>query len=484
MSVSCTKFLTEEPKTFVSPQDYYNTEAEMQAVVNGCYGGLNCVFDGLVGFSMSAHVMFEGLTGNYDRLGAGGSNLKAMGFELPYDNSSEGINENLWKGYYFSIENCNSTIEALEAKNADNCDVPQAKINAFLGEVYFLRAYYYFRLATIFGPVPYKIGKTTGVSDTALAPESVATILSGCEEDLVKAETLMAGQGMTRSDGHISLGAVKSLLAKLYLTMAGYPVKDSGCYQKAYAKAKEVISSGAYYLFDDYAKLHDQAYENSGEIIFAIQREAEHAGSNLTWFTAPIEPSVCANSTNGGAFVPTAAFYASYDDADARKAAFFFTEYAGMPFARPYVFKYFNADSKCVSDGKDGLDYTVIRYADILLVLAEAACAGGTTSDAAAIDAYQQVHQRAFGTTIAPSTLSADDVLKERIFELSSENQTWFDMTRTHRAWNANEKKMVDMIGYSPDGHATVNGHAFTEADVYIKYPSREERYNPNLVRP
>ena len=483
MTASCTKFLTEEPKTFVSPQDYYNTEADMQAVTDGCYEGLTCVFSGLVGFSMSGHVLFEGLTGNYDRLGAGGSNLKVMGFELPYDTTSEGINENLWKGYYFSIENCNATIEALEAKNSDNCEVPQATINGFLGEVYFLRAYYYYRLATIFGPVPYKTEKTTGVNDSAISPDSEETVLNGVVSDLLKAETLMEGQSMARSDGHVSLGAVKSLLAKVYLTMAGYPVQDSSCYQKAYAKAKEVVESGAFTLFDDYAKLHDIAAENSGEIIFSIQRDADYASSNMTCFTAPIEPSVCANSTNGGAFVPTAAFYASYDDADARKDAFFFSEYAGAKFDRPYVFKYFNAASKCIDDGKDGLDYIVIRYADVLLVLAEAACAGNSTTDAAAIAAYQQVHSRAFSGSAAPSSLTADDVLKERIFELSSENQTWFDMTRTRRAWNASEKKMVNMIGYSPDGHATINGHAFTESDVYLTYPEREVRYNPNLKR-
>ena len=484
MTASCTSFLAEEPKTFVSPQDYYNTEADMQAVVNGCYSGLNTVFDGLVGFSMSAHVLFEGLTGNYDRLGAGGGNLKSMGFELPYDTTSEGINENLWKGYYFSIENCNATIQALEAKNSDNCSVPQDTINKLLAEVYFLRAYYYYRLATIFGPVPYKTTSTTGVNDSALAPDSEEVILSGVVKDLESAEKLFGDMAMTRTDGHISLGATKSLLAKVYLTMAGYPVQKTECYKLAYDKAKEVVDSKAYSLFDDYAKLHDEAYENSGEIIFAIQREAEHASSNMTCYTAPVEPSVCANSTNGGAFVPTASFYASYDDADARKTAFFFTEYAGQAFARPYVFKYFNAASKCIDEGKDGLDYIVIRYADILLVLAEAACAGGSTSDAAALAAYQQVHGRAFAGSAAPSSLSQDDVLKERIFELSSENQTWFDMTRTRRAWNASEKKMVNMIGYSPDGHATINGYAFQESDVYIKYPAREERYNPNLKRP
>jgi len=484
VATSCTKFLTEKPLTFVSPQSYYNTEAEMKSVVSGCYSGLSSVFSGLVGFSMSAHVMFEGLTGNYDRLGAGGSGLKVMGFELPYDTSSEGINENLWKGYYFSVENCNSTIYQLEAKLKDgSSQVSDEQIKYFLAEVYTLRAYYYYRLVTIFGPVPYKTERTSGVNNAQIPLDTEETIFNGIVSDLQTAESYMDGQPMTRTDGHISLGAIKSILAKVYLTMAGYPLKKTENYALAYKKANEVIASGAYSLFDDYSKLRNQAYENTGEVIFAIQREPEHASSNLTCFTAPIEPSICANSSNGGAFVPTAAFYASYEDNDARKTAFFFSEYNGQVFERPHVFKYFNEDSKCISDGKDGLDLIVIRYADILLVLAESACAGGTTTDAAALDAYHLVHSRAFAGAIKPASLSQDDVLKERIFELSSENQTWFDMTRTHKAWNANQKKMVEMMGYSPDGHATINGHAFTEDDVYISYPAREVRYNPNLVR-
>ena len=483
MTASCTKFLTEEPKTFVSPQDYYNTEEEMASAVVGCYSGLSCILDGLVGFSMNANVLFEGLTGYYDRLGANGSNLKAMGFELPYDRTSEGINGNIWKGYYYSIENCNATIAAIESKD-ETCTVPQAKRNAFLGEAYFLRAYYYYRLVTAFGPVPYKTTPTSGVADSQLAPDTEDVIYDGIVADLLKAEEMLAGQALARPDGHAGLGATKALLAKVYLTMAGYPLQKKECYAKAYEKAKEVVASGAFTLFDDYAKLHDQAYENTGEIIFSLQRDADFAGNNMSYFLAPVEPSICANSSNGGAYVPTASFYASFDDADARKSAFFFSEYNGVAFERPHLFKYFNASSKCVDEGKDGLDYTLIRYADVLLTLAEAACAGGTTSDAAALDAYQLVHGRAFAGSVKPSQISADEVFKERIFEFCGESQNWFDMTRTHKAWNANTKTVVGMMGYSPDGHATVNGHAFTEDDVYLIYPTREVRYNPNLVRP
>lgn len=76
------------------------------------------------------------------------------------------------------------------------------------------------------------------------------------------------------------MGAIKTLLAKVYLTMAGYPLqKGNEYYQLAYEKAKEVIDSGAFSLFADYKDLRALENENSGEHIFMIQREAQDAGA-------------------------------------------------------------------------------------------------------------------------------------------------------------------------------------------------------------
>ena len=97
-------------------------------------------------------------------------------------------------------------------------------------------------------------------------------------EDLKKAE--QSGLDWSDKTGHVSMGAIKTLLAKVYLTMAGYPLqKGNEYYQLAYEKAKEVIDSGAFSLFADYKDLRALENENSGEHIFMIQREAQDAGA-------------------------------------------------------------------------------------------------------------------------------------------------------------------------------------------------------------
>ena len=492
MAPSCTDFLKENPQTFESPDNYYTTQEEMQKAVNGCYGtstsdyiqGLPCMFQGMVGLGMNGHIYLEGMTGYSDRLTA--TNYRDMGFLLPLDQTTDGYNSNFWKGYYKSIENCNSTIKGIEGSMAES--VSEDTRSALLAEVYFLRAYYYYRLVTLFGPVPYKTTPTTGTAGTDLAPDSEQTVFEGIASDLEHAETLAEKMAWSRNDGHVSKGAIKSLLAKVYLTMAGYPLQQTDCYAKAYAKAKEVVASKAFSL-GSYADLSDPAKENSGEIIFAIQREGQHASNSVSACLLPItNPKVADNINNADALAPAVEFLDGFEAADARANAFFadtFTTYKGetVHTGRKYITKYY--DPSGLSNGQYGLDYILIRYADILLVMAEAKVMadGGTTTDADAIAAFQQVHGRAFAGAAAPASLDFDTVYKERVWELCYENQTWFDMLRTRKAYDPVNKTVVNFLGYTAPGHAHVGSGAFTTTDIYLPYPVREKRLNPNLKR-
>ena len=118
----------------------------------------------------------------------------------------------------------------------------------------------------------------------------------------------------------------------------------------------------------------------------------------------------------------------------------------------------------------------LLRYSDILLVMAEAKCAGGSTSDADAIQAYYDVRNR-YSSMAKPASISFNDVYLERIWELCFEDQAWFDMLRTRKTMNANGN-VVDMIGYTPFEHP---GVAFTEEDLLFPYPVAEKRLNSNL---
>ena len=497
MLVSCTDFLQETPKTFNSPNNYYTTADEIQAAVNGCYGygtaqGLPSMFVGMIGVGMNGHVFIEGLTGYSDRLS--NTNFKEMAFLLPLDQTIDGYNQNFWKGYYLSIENCNSTIQGIESCTIEESKLSTANKNAMLAEVYFLRAYYYYRLVTLFGPVPYKTTVTSGTDGMAIPADSEKTVFEGIVSDLETAEALTKDSAWTRKDGHVSKGAIKSLLAKVYLTMGGYPVQDASYYAKAYDKAKEVVTSGAYAL-GTYDDLKDQSKENSGEIIFAIQRNAESASNPLGVLCLPkSNPRACSDDNDAGAFTPCTSFIESFAADDTRGVLFFrntFNAYdnggasLGYTFTTPrrYVNKYY--DGTGLDDNQYGLDYILLRYADLELVLAEAKVMadGGTTTDADAIAAYQEVHGRAVPGSTAPANLDFDTVFKERVWELCYENQTWFDMVRTRKAFDPATKTVVNLIGYLAPGHANAGSGAFTLTDIYLPYPVREKRLNPNLKR-
>lgn len=483
MTASCTKFLTEDPKTFDSPETYYSTVEEMTSAVNGCYDGLTCVFNSGIGLALNSHVFFEGLTGLCWREQAG--SMQYMGFTLPLLANQDGVNTNLWQYYYKAIENCNSTIYGIENSQADVAESSRATL---LSEVYFLRAYYYWRLVTMFGPIPYKIERTTGTANSALPLDTEETVVDGCIADLEHAEELTVNDAWNRTDGHVSKGAIKSLLAKLYMQKAGHPTYDEASYALAYEKAKEVVSSGAFKLFGSYADLRNQANENSGEFIFSMQREAEHAGNWLVPLCFPLTaPFIAATVNNGGGFVPNQSFVDSFEDGP-RKDAFFFTEYPSFEDPSvitkfpPHVYKFFDDSNAALEQNRFGMDYSIIRYADVLLIMAEAKTLadGGSTSDAAAINAYHQVRSRAVAGAEKPAKITFDQVFKERIHELAFENISWFDMTRTRKAYDPVKDQVVNIIGHVAEGHGD---HAFTETDMYLPYPEREKKYNPNLVR-
>jgi hypothetical protein len=485
---SCDSFLDEDPKTFLTPNSYFQNEGQIVAAVNGLYTFLDDIFDGDIEVNSQTFLFMEYLTGYGERpRGHGGQNLSQTVSMTVAENN--GYVEYLWRTAYTAIENCNSIIAGIES--AGDGIISEDRKNELLGETYFLRAYNYFNLVRLYGPVPLKITSTTSLSDVEIGLTSEEEVYVQIDLDLTKAAELMENSPWTKTDGRVTKGAVKSLLAKVYLTMAGYPLqKGTEYYRKAYETAKEVYASNAFRLFDSYTEL--RINENTGEHIWAIQREAENAGSPvhnamLPYPESDLAKSISKNGAYGGGLAPAQSFYDSYPAGDKRIAemAFYYTEHDALdgsgiiPLGKPYIYKFWDDD--CASSGKSGANYSLLRYADVLLVLAEAKAQadGGTTSDADAVDAYFEVRHRALPSESKPASISVDDVLKERFWEICFEGQTWYDMLRTRKALNVTTGLIVNMIGYQTPVHSA----PFKTEDLLFPYPIREKRLNPNLIR-
>jgi hypothetical protein len=485
MAASCDAFLEEDPKTFLTPKSYFKTEGQIVAAVNGLYTFLDDIFNGDVEVNSQTFLFMEYLSGYGERpRGTGGQNMsQAMSLTVAENNTYA---EKLWETAYKAIENCNSVIEGIESVGEGI--IGENQKNELLGETYFLRAYNYFNLVRLYGPVPLKLASTTDLSSVEIELTPIEDIYTQIDLDLIKAAELMENSAWTSTNGRVTKGAVKTLLAKVYLTMAGYPLqKGAEYYQKAYETANEVISSGAFSLFGSYADLRTN--ENTGEHIWSIQREADNAGSPVHNAMLPYpepEKAISANSAYGGGLAPTQLFYNSYPAGDKRKeeTAYYYTEHEALDgsmisLGKPYIYKFW--DNNAASSGKSGANYSLLRYADVLLILAEAKAQvdGGTTSNSDAIDAYFAVRSRALPAESRPASISVDDVLKERIWEICFEGHTWYDMLRTRKTLNVTTDQIVNMIGYQTPGHSA----AFENEDLLLPYPIREKRLNPNLTR-
>jgi hypothetical protein len=143
----------------------------------------------------------------------------------------------------------------------------------------------------------------------------------------------------------------------------------------------------------------------------------------------------------------------------------------------PSVYKYWDEDA--VHDGKCGKNFPVLRYGDLLLTLAEAACEGGSTTDSEAINAYYQVRRRAMPEEAKPSSITFEQVFKERIWEQAFDGENWFSMIRTRKVYDFAQNRVVDLIGHKAPGLQD----KYEEADLLLPYPVEQVRLNPNLKR-
>lgn len=471
--ISCSDYLEEEPVGLLTTSQFFKTPNQIQTAVDGAYNGLARPYTSVfLGLPISEFLSFSALPGfSTNPFGTGPGEATFVRLD-DLDPSNSYLNE-AFKTVYIPMENINTVI----ANIAETTVIDEASKNAYLGQMYFLRAYHYYYGVKLFGEIPLKITPTEGIKDSEIPKATVDAVYNQIVEDLQLAEKM--GLPWRDVSGHASLGAVKTLLTKVYLDMAGFPLnKGAEYYQKAYDKSLEIISNGEYALFSEYADLRSPNNQNNGEHIFMVQKQANVSNSEL--HNAVLPPAV---PSQGNIFesslLPTMEFFNSYGPGDRRTEdkAFFFMYAEG----EITTYKYWDEDA--AANSPSGANIPIFRYADVLLLSAEAKANidGGTTSDANAINAYFEVRGRAFPNETKPTSITVDDVLKERIWELSFEYlTTWFDLQRTRRTLDVISGNMVDLIGYQ----ATTHLRPFMESDLFFPMPTEQVNLNPLLEEP
>ncbi len=484
----CSDFLEEQDPTNLTPESFYTTAVHADAAIAAVYAGTR-FYGNSAGIFSSNWQLLEAPTGTTTTETAQNSDLNNL-YSLTYDNNTGHI-QNWWRGIYQVVANAN-----LVLANVPKITMDEARKNKVLGEARFLRAWAYFYAVRLWGDVPLVL-EPQNASSTDFYPTRTPkeTVYNQIVEDLIAAE--QAGLAWTDKSGRVSQSAVKSLLANVYLTMAGYPLnKGAEYYGLAAAKAKEVIdNAGPIKLFDTYGEVHDQNLKNTGEHIFSLQYNADVEGNPMTNMFPNFKPVTYRGPSGTGSTIPTIDFYNSYEPGDLRavdQEGWFYTTYytngngAPFPLGAPYIFKHFNVAANGTfgvkGTAKDNLNVPIIRFAEVLLIYAEAQNEADGAPNQEAYDAFKKIRDRAQLTTPDIGTYSQatfrEAVWRERWHELCYEGITWFDMVRLRKVYNTATNGFDDFVG-----HVNLNSNqALQEKHLLFPLTRAEMINNPNLA--
>ncbi|MGN6492890.1 MAG: RagB/SusD family nutrient uptake outer membrane protein [Agriterribacter sp.] len=469
LCTGCSKFLDETDPSNFSTSSYFTKPEHAKSSVNAIYASMRDPLGS--GFGGGAWTMVEFATGLAGTdLGQAVNSYFVKDLTNTADN---GYGLTIWTAYYRGIANANTSIKYIPGINMD-----ETQKTRLLGEAYFLRAWYYFNLVQLFGHIPL-VTEPVNLESDQLKPAQVSAeeVYNLIVSDLQTAE--QSGLEWTDLSGRVSLGAVKSLLAKVYLTMAGYPLqKGVSHYTLAAQKAKEVIDSGKFKLFANYKSMRDLSMKNAEENIFMIQYLAGTLASNFQVLIVPYNKNISAYSDETGGIYSTTAFAQSFEPNDlrAKEKQFFYTTFTHqdnrnqqVALGGYFIYKYFDTTAH-LSTASSGMNWPVLRYADVLLMYAEASNeVNGPTQDA--YDAVNAIRDRAQLADL--SGLSKEQlreaIWKERWHELCFENITWFDMVRLRKAFNVTTKQFEDYVG-----HQFSYGPTLKERELLFPIPTSE----------
>ena len=277
LTTSCSDFLTEDPKGQLTVETLYKSKADLDLAVNSLYANVQ-------GFQCNSNTMIVQCMGD-DVTSTTGSNkaayLSADAFEEPTD--LKGVND-LWNWYYNIIKACNYVIDCSNYMKLDKSEVSEQ-----LGQAYFWRAYAYYGLVRIWGPVPLSPEAVLSVdvdnTNDEIPCASVEEVYKYIVKDLTAAEACNLPEKYADAPKHIgdanvyvSAQAVKSTLAAVYMSMAGYPLKKAECYALAADKAKEVIDAvkarGVQTLLPEWSSVYSYGNDNHNECILGIYYNA------------------------------------------------------------------------------------------------------------------------------------------------------------------------------------------------------------------
>lgn len=474
---ACTDFLDKVPYEDPSAEALTD-EASAVALINGAYQPLQRPKL----YNMRIWTL-DIIAGNSE-VGAGGGTdgietITLANFVATADNASA---LDIWRGPNPGILYCNTVLESVPAMDID-ADLK----NRILGEARFLRAHYYFILVQLFGDVPMSISTPQPGDNLMPSRTDRMTIYNEVIiPDLKEAVNLLpVRESYSGSDiGRASKGAAAGMLAKVYLTL--------GMYEESLAMSMLVEELG-YTLNADYSDAFggEERHKNTGESLFEVQYygltkagfwDDENQASWLSTYMGPRN-----SGWVGGAYgwnQPTQEFVDSYEEGDQRKDKTILYEgcppFDGMQYKASWsntgynVRKFLVPLSVSPDYNTNSAGFVVLRFADVLLMKAEALNELGRTQEAE--EPLYRVRRRAGLTNRSDVEGLSQAAMREKIrherrIELAFEGHRWFDMVR----WDGGQ--------YALDFLHTIGKSNAAVKHLLFPIPQKERDANPNLTQ-
>ena len=467
---SCSDFLEQNPQTDLSENDFYKTADDILSAVNGAYSSLQ------EGDIYGNWYVFGEIPSDNTRNQLSGSVTTQNEFDQFYIDTQNSMIANFWKAAYKVINRTNTILGRI-----DGIEINTELAKRYKLECKFIRALMYFNLVRVYGDVPLVLKEISISESYDILREPKENVYNQIIADLKEAQDLPVSYS-TAEDGRATQGAAKALLANVYMTLHKYA--------EAETILAEIINSGRYSLLentpgslniDGYKNVFSPVNHNSKEGIFEIQflKGGYGEGSNYANNFAPENSgtNVVAVGGTGGNNIPEMDIYNAYEEGDLRRdfsmsLGYYDNRKNNEWVESRYVCKFMDVPYQ---NNDASNNYPVIRYADVILMYAEALNQNGKTAEACKY--LNMTRRRGFGyqtTETSPVDLQTTDkaqfalmVEQERRVELAFENHRWFDLIRTGRAVEVMRSK----------------GFSLNETNLICPIPQKQIDVNPKLTQ-
>lgn len=520
---SCQKYLEEKPSVFASPDQILVDAAGAELYTVGNYAQIKVLasdFDGWL-------LLWGTIGADEIVIPNWGASIRSI--YLHSFTTSNNLILNVWQNLYKSINRINSGIERIGAMNSEQID--EDLKNLYIAEHKFLRAMLYFSLVTTWENVPLILteSKSDDIGNFEVYQSTAKEVYNQIIEDLLFAESfLIEGQG----HGRATKGAAQSLLGKVYLQMTGPPLNETDKFSLAANKLESVINSGVYDLIPYYPDIFTLEYEQSAEIVFSIGADGPglNQGSRIGTLFGPQGQTINGGAAGNNWYInlemagPDSGFGGvadnffnggrndydfaqSYTEDDIRSRNNVAKHNVNQCDCSPEEGMFSNSDRnqgnkanwkpwkwhniKPSNWGTDTpLDQPYIRYADVLLMYAEALNGSGSLdqTDADATINLIRARARVFPDEVKPDSVVPDlivgtkefnsnEILSERRKELCLEGWRRNDLIRFGKYFEGiNSSQNTWSNSGNPQGQ-------FSSHEIRWPIPFNEMELNSNLIQ-